>query len=156
MNRGELTDRQWERLRPLLPPQKAWTGRPAKDLPVNTLKLPAGFKIEVWTDGVPEARSLAQGEKGTVFASNRNAKSVYAITDRGGKREVKEILKDQDAPNGNGVPKPLRPSSLRQPLPRSSLRVLPCRSRIKPLRPSTARISAARRSSTPPSPGRWC
>jgi len=31
MNRGELTDGQWERLRPLLPPQKAWTGRPAKD-----------------------------------------------------------------------------------------------------------------------------
>src|SRR5690349_23017787 len=31
MNRGELTDTQWERLRPLLPPQKAWTGRPAKD-----------------------------------------------------------------------------------------------------------------------------
>ena len=31
MNRGELTDAQWERLRPLLPPQKAWTGRPAKD-----------------------------------------------------------------------------------------------------------------------------
>src|SRR4051794_15750482 len=31
MKRGELTDAQWERLRPLLPPQKAWTGRPAKD-----------------------------------------------------------------------------------------------------------------------------
>jgi transposase len=31
MNRGELTDAQWERLRPLLPPQKAWTGRPARD-----------------------------------------------------------------------------------------------------------------------------
>ena len=31
MNRGELSDGQWERLRPLLPPQKAWTGRPAKD-----------------------------------------------------------------------------------------------------------------------------
>jgi transposase len=31
MNRRELTDVQWERLRPLLPPQKAWTGRPAKD-----------------------------------------------------------------------------------------------------------------------------
>ncbi|MFL5514931.1 MAG: IS5 family transposase [Gemmatimonadales bacterium] len=31
MNRGELTDAQWERLRPLLPPRKAWTGRPAKD-----------------------------------------------------------------------------------------------------------------------------
>jgi len=31
MNTRELTDAQWEQLRPLLPPQKAWTGRPAKD-----------------------------------------------------------------------------------------------------------------------------
>ncbi len=31
MCRRDLTDVQWERLRPLLPPQKAWTGRPAKD-----------------------------------------------------------------------------------------------------------------------------
>ena len=29
--RHELTDEQWERLRPLLPPQKPKTGRPAKD-----------------------------------------------------------------------------------------------------------------------------
>src|SRR5258707_14978185 len=76
------------------------TGRPAKDLPVDTLKVPAGFKVEVWADGIPEARSLALGDKGTVFVSNRNAKSVYAVLDKGGKREVKEILKDQDSPNG--------------------------------------------------------
>ena len=31
MSRGELTDEQWERLRPLLPPQKARRGRPPKD-----------------------------------------------------------------------------------------------------------------------------
>lgn len=31
MKRGELTDARWEKLLPLLPPQKAWTGRPAKD-----------------------------------------------------------------------------------------------------------------------------
>lgn len=31
MNRGELTNEQWERLQPLLPPQKPWTGHPAKD-----------------------------------------------------------------------------------------------------------------------------
>jgi transposase len=31
MRRGELTDEQWERLRPLLPPQKPKTGRPAQD-----------------------------------------------------------------------------------------------------------------------------
>ncbi|MDP8925928.1 MAG: IS5/IS1182 family transposase, partial [Actinomycetota bacterium] len=29
MDRGDLTDEQWERLRPLLPPQKTKTGRPA-------------------------------------------------------------------------------------------------------------------------------
>src|SRR3954468_197232 len=76
------------------------TGRAAKELPLDKLKVPAGFKVEVWAENVPEARSLALGEKGTVFVSNRNAKSVYAITDKGGKREVKTILKDQDSPNG--------------------------------------------------------
>ena len=31
MRRGELTDKQWERLKPLLPPQKPKTGRPNLD-----------------------------------------------------------------------------------------------------------------------------
>ena len=31
MRRGELTDKQWERLQPLLPPQKPKTGRPNLD-----------------------------------------------------------------------------------------------------------------------------
>ena len=76
------------------------TGRASKDLPVNTLKVPAGFKVEVWAEGIPEARSLALGDKGTVFVSNRNAKNVYAVVDQGGKREVKTILKGLDSPNG--------------------------------------------------------
>src|SRR6202521_3770451 len=36
------------------------TGRPASGLPIDKLKVPAGFKVEVWVDGVPEARSLAR------------------------------------------------------------------------------------------------
>ena len=76
------------------------TGRPAKDLPMDKLKVPAGFKVEVWADDVPEARSLALGSKGTVFVSNRNAKSVYAIVDKNGKREVKTLLKGLNTPNG--------------------------------------------------------
>src|SRR6267378_1932559 len=64
------------------------TGRPAKDLPTDKLRVPAGFKVEVWAEGIPEARSLARGEKGTVFVSNRLSKSVYAVVDRGGTREV--------------------------------------------------------------------
>ena len=31
MARGDLTDQQWERLEPLLPPQKPHTGRPNED-----------------------------------------------------------------------------------------------------------------------------
>src|SRR5438046_4114544 len=76
------------------------TGRLASELPIDKLKVPAGFKVEVWVDGVPEARSLALGDKGTVVVSNRLAKNVYAVGDRNGKREVKTILKGLNAPNG--------------------------------------------------------
>jgi len=76
------------------------TGRSAKELPVDKLKAPAGFKVEVWAEGIPEARSLALGDKGTVFVSNRISKNVYAVIDHGGKREVKTILKGLNSPNG--------------------------------------------------------
>jgi len=76
------------------------TGRSAKELPLDKLKVPSGFKVEVWAEGVPEARSLALGDKGTVFVSNRNAKNVYAVVDKGGSREVKTVLKGLNSPNG--------------------------------------------------------
>ncbi|HYK12965.1 MAG TPA: PQQ-dependent sugar dehydrogenase, partial [Burkholderiales bacterium] len=67
---------------------------------LDKLKVPAGFKVEVYADGIPEARSLALGDKGTVFVSNRNLKDVYAITDQGGKRTVTKVLKGLNSPNG--------------------------------------------------------
>jgi glucose/arabinose dehydrogenase len=85
---------------PLHPFAPHMTGRSAKELPLNTLKVPAGFKVEVWAEGIPEARSLALGDKGTVFVSNRLSKNVYAVVDRNGQREVKTLLKGLDAPNG--------------------------------------------------------
>jgi glucose/arabinose dehydrogenase len=94
---GRAADQEKSTLHPFAP---HLTGRPAAELPVNKLRVPDGFKIEVWADGVPEARSLALGDKGTVFVSNRNLTNVYAITDNNGKREVKTILKGMKAPNG--------------------------------------------------------
>ena len=85
---------------PLHPIAPILTGRPAGELPLDKLKVPPGFKVEVWVDGVPEARSLALGDKGTVFVGNRNLSDVYAIVDHGGKREVKKILKGLKTPNG--------------------------------------------------------
>ena len=76
------------------------TGKPAKELPTDKLKVPAGFKVEVWVDAAPGARSMALGDKGTVFVGTRQLKDVYAVVDRGGKREVKTLLKGLDSPNG--------------------------------------------------------
>jgi glucose/arabinose dehydrogenase len=76
------------------------TGRPAKDLPISKLKVPAGFSVEVYVDGIPDARSLTLGDKGTVFVSNRNLKDIYAVVDRAGKREVRKVLSGLEAPNG--------------------------------------------------------
>jgi glucose/arabinose dehydrogenase len=94
---GRSTEQATSTLHPFAP---LLTGRPASELQLDKLKLPPGFKIEVWAEGVPEARSLALGDKGTVFAGNRNLSDVYAIVDRGGKREVKKILKGLNSPNG--------------------------------------------------------
>jgi len=94
---GKTPDQANSTLHPFAPHM---TGRSAKELPLDKLKVPAGFKVEVWAEGVPEARSLALGDKGTVFVSNRIGKNVYAVVDKGGAREVKTILKGLNAPNG--------------------------------------------------------
>ena len=85
---------------PLHPFAPHMTGRPASELPIDKLRVPAGFKVEVWAEGVPEARSMTLGDKGTVFVSNRNLSNVYAIVDKDGKREVKTLLKGLKSPNG--------------------------------------------------------
>jgi glucose/arabinose dehydrogenase len=72
----------------------------ADKLPLDKLKVPKGFKLEVYAAGVPNARSLRLGDKGTVFVSNRVLDKVYAIVDKGGKREVKVIASGMHSPNG--------------------------------------------------------
>jgi glucose/arabinose dehydrogenase len=69
-------------------------------LPLAQLKLPKGFKIEVYASGIPDARSLRIGDKGTLFVGNRVQDKVYAVVDRNGKREVKVIASGLDRPNG--------------------------------------------------------
>ena len=46
------------------------------------LQLPNGFKAEIFTDQVPNARQLAVGNNGTIFAGSREAGNVYAIVDK--------------------------------------------------------------------------
>lgn len=51
------------------------------NLPLDRLKLPPGFKIEVYADSIDGARSMAMGDNGTLFVGTRNDKTVYAIQD---------------------------------------------------------------------------
>ncbi len=73
---------------------------PLDKLPISQLKLPKGFKIEVYASGIANARSLRLGEKGTLFVGNRVLDKVYAVVERNGKREVKVIASGLDRPNG--------------------------------------------------------
>jgi glucose/arabinose dehydrogenase len=76
------------------------TVTPVEKLPVEKIKLPAGFKAEVWSHGHPAGRTLVMGSKGTVFMGTRVIGRVYAITNKDGKREVKTILQGLTQPNG--------------------------------------------------------
>lgn len=74
---------------------------PADKLPVAKMKLPPGFKAEVWASDVLDARGLRQGDKGTVFVSSLFvAGKIYAVVDKGGKREVKTLAEKLFLPNG--------------------------------------------------------
>ena len=50
--------------------------------PLDTIKLPPGFAIEVYATGVDNARQMALGANGTLFVGSRTARKVYAIVDR--------------------------------------------------------------------------
>jgi glucose/arabinose dehydrogenase len=74
---------------------------PADKLPVAKIKLPPGFKAEVYASEILDARGLRLGDKGTVFVSSLFvAGKIYAVVDRGGKREVKTIIDKLMLPNG--------------------------------------------------------
>lgn len=69
---------------------------------LNSIKLPPGFRINIFTSAVPDARSMALGSKGTLFVGTRGDK-VYALVDRNhdGKAEaVYTIAAGLDEPNG--------------------------------------------------------
>jgi glucose/arabinose dehydrogenase len=72
----------------------------ADKLPVTKLKLPPGFKLELYAAGVDNARTLRQGDKGTIFVSSRLKDKIHAIVEKDGKREVKVLVSGLYRPNG--------------------------------------------------------
>jgi glucose/arabinose dehydrogenase len=105
---------------PALPPGSPLIGRPADNaaaaklapvpapplaaaaekIPLDQLKVPKGFNLELYASGMPNARSLALGSKGTVFVGSRLQDKVYAITNKNGKHEAKVLVPGLYRPNG--------------------------------------------------------
>src|SRR5207244_12062940 len=86
-----------KRLAPIAPPPIPTA---ADKLPLDKLKAPKGFTIEVYASGVDNARTLRLGDNGTVFVSSRLKDKIHAIVDKGGTREVKVVASGLYRPNG--------------------------------------------------------
>jgi glucose/arabinose dehydrogenase len=58
------------------------------------IRVPPGFKVSVYMAGVPQAREMAWGPKGTLFVGTWDAGEVNAVTTGpDGKRTVKPVVK---------------------------------------------------------------
>jgi len=71
---------------------------------LSLIKLPPGFEIQLFAENVPNARQLAVGDQGTVFAGSRKAGVVYAVVDHDGDLFAEGIyVIDQDLNMPSGV-----------------------------------------------------
>lgn len=74
----------------------------SKTLPLEKIKLPAGFKIEVFAE-VENARSMVMSPSGVLYIGNRNGDKVYAVKDTDGdfKADKKWVIASGlNMPNG--------------------------------------------------------
>src|SRR5881296_477996 len=85
---------------PLAPIAQPPAPKAPGEIPVDKIKVPPGFKAELWAHGINNARAMTWGDKGTLFVSSRVAGNVYAVVDKGGQREVKVVAKGLNLPNG--------------------------------------------------------
>ena len=70
---------------------------------LKLIKLPPGFEISVYAEGVENARQLALGDHGTVFAGSRKAGKVHAVQDSNGDFKADRVFlidEDLNMPSG--------------------------------------------------------
>ncbi len=75
----------------------------AAELPLGGIRLPPGFRIDLYTDKVPGARSMALSPGGILFVGTRDEGKVYAVLDRGKKNRADEVVviaSGMNMPNG--------------------------------------------------------
>ncbi len=84
------------------------TGQPVGSgrVQLESIKLPPGFRISLFAEGVKNARSMALSPGGTLFVGSRNAGAVYAMVDKnkdGRADGVMTVATGLTEPNGVAV-----------------------------------------------------
>jgi glucose/arabinose dehydrogenase len=78
----------------------------AQELPLEKLRHPPGFSITTFATDLPDARSLARGDRGTIFVASRRLGKVRAVIDADGDFKADTVLtlmEDKFMPNGVAV-----------------------------------------------------
>jgi glucose/arabinose dehydrogenase len=85
----------------LAPHAPRLTVTPPDQLPTASLRVPAGFSLEVFAHGIPGARMMTEGPNGTIFAGSRAIGRVYAITrNPDGTTRTRIVAQGLSQPNG--------------------------------------------------------
>ncbi len=74
----------------------------SSDLPLERINLPEGFEIDIFAE-VPNARSMARGEDGTIYVGARRGGQIHAVKDNDGDNKADEVIaigEDFNMPNG--------------------------------------------------------
>lgn len=72
-------------------------------LPLELIKLPAGFQIDIYADGVPNARSMTISPSGIIYVGTRTEGNVYAVIDQNHDHKADQVIviaKGLNMPNG--------------------------------------------------------
>ncbi|HEY7656350.1 MAG TPA: PQQ-dependent sugar dehydrogenase [Burkholderiales bacterium] len=70
------------------------------DIPLDKIRVPKGFQVELWAHGMPGVRMMTRGSKGTIWAGTRIIGRVYEIKDQGGVRTHRILAEKLVQPNG--------------------------------------------------------
>ena len=85
------------------PAPKFLRSKESRNLQLDRIKLPAGFKIEVFAEKIVNARSLCLTPGGTLFVGTRDKGNVYALRDTDGDMRADKqytIATGLNMPNG--------------------------------------------------------
>ena len=72
----------------------------AADIPVQNIKLPPGFKAEIWATVIPGGRAMARSDDGKIYVGTRGIGRVYEVTDTGGVRTSRVVVDKLVQPAG--------------------------------------------------------